>query len=60
MGIREDDGPITRNTSRFVPHIFRKSPKAKPPTMGQDADSEWSEGSAPPQHDPLWDRWLDR
>lgn len=23
MGIREDDGPITRNTSRFVPHLFR-------------------------------------
>ena len=25
MGIREDDGLITRNTSRFVPHLFRKS-----------------------------------
>jgi glutathionylspermidine synthase len=23
IGIREDDGPITRNTSRFVPHLFR-------------------------------------
>lgn len=22
IGIREDDGPITRNTSRFVPHTF--------------------------------------
>ncbi len=22
IGIREDDGPITRNTSRFVPHCF--------------------------------------
>jgi glutathionylspermidine synthase len=22
IGIREDDGPITRNTSRFVPHYF--------------------------------------
>jgi glutathionylspermidine synthase len=22
MGIREDDSPITRNTSRFVPHFF--------------------------------------
>jgi glutathionylspermidine synthase len=22
MGIREDDGPITQNTSRFVPHVF--------------------------------------
>lgn len=23
IGLREDDGPITRNTSRFVPHLFR-------------------------------------
>jgi glutathionylspermidine synthase len=23
IGIREDDGPITRDTSRFVPHLFR-------------------------------------
>jgi glutathionylspermidine synthase len=23
MGIREDDTPITRNSSRFVPHLFR-------------------------------------
>lgn len=23
MGLREDDGPITKNTSRFVPHLFR-------------------------------------
>jgi glutathionylspermidine synthase len=23
IGMREDDGPITRNTSRFVPHLFR-------------------------------------
>jgi glutathionylspermidine synthase len=23
VGIREDDGPITRNSSRFVPHLFR-------------------------------------
>ena len=23
MGIREDASPITRNTSRFVPHYFR-------------------------------------
>ena len=22
IGIREDDTPITRNTSRFVPHYF--------------------------------------
>jgi glutathionylspermidine synthase len=31
MGLREDDGPVTRNTSRFVPHLFRKSPHAPPP-----------------------------
>jgi glutathionylspermidine synthase len=60
MGLREDDGPITRNTSRFLPHAFRKSPKAKPPTMGQEPTPSWIEGSAPPQDDPLWDRWLDR
>ena len=60
MGVREDDGPITRNTSRFLPHLFRKSPKAKPPTMGQATPPGWTEGSAPPQDDPLWDRWLDR
>jgi glutathionylspermidine synthase len=23
MGIRESDGPITTNLSRFVPHLFR-------------------------------------
>lgn len=23
IGMREDDGPVTRNTSRFVPHLFR-------------------------------------
>jgi len=23
IGIREDDSPVTRNTSRFVPHLFR-------------------------------------
>lgn len=32
LGIREDDGPITRNTSRFVPHLFRKSHYAAPPS----------------------------
>ncbi|MBI5847750.1 MAG: glutathionylspermidine synthase family protein [Nitrospirae bacterium] len=30
IGIREDDTPITKNTSRFVPHLFR--PNA--PTVG--------------------------
>jgi glutathionylspermidine synthase len=60
IGLREDVSPITRNTSRFLPHIFRKSTKVKPPTMGQPRSSDWSEGSAPSQDDPLWDRWLDR
>jgi glutathionylspermidine synthase len=60
MGIREDDGPITRNTSRFLPHLFRKSPGAKPPLMGQSPAQNWERGSAPPMDDPLWDRWLDR
>jgi glutathionylspermidine synthase len=23
MGIRESSGPVTTNTSRFVPHLFR-------------------------------------
>ena len=31
IGIREDEGPITRNTSRFVPHLFRHSPSSRPP-----------------------------
>jgi glutathionylspermidine synthase len=31
IGLREDDGPITRNTSRFVPHLYRKSPLVEPP-----------------------------
>jgi glutathionylspermidine synthase len=60
IGIREDSGPITRNTSRFVPHLFRKSPKAKPPLMGQPPAPDWEQGSSPPMNDPLWDRWLDR
>ncbi len=60
IGLREDDGPITRNTSRFLPHIFRASPKLKPPTMGRKSDPRGVDGSCPPQDDPLWDRWLDR
>ena len=60
MGIREDGGPITRNTSRFLPHIFRKSPGDKPPSMGEMPSQAWEKGSAPPMNDPLWDRWLDR
>jgi glutathionylspermidine synthase len=23
IGVREDSGPVTRDTSRFVPHLFR-------------------------------------
>lgn len=29
IGIRESDGPITRNTSRFVPHYFAASEEAE-------------------------------
>jgi glutathionylspermidine synthase len=60
IGLREDNGPITRNTSRFLPHLFRKSRGMKPPTMGQARSPDWAGGSAPPVNDPLWDRWLDR
>ncbi len=60
MGIREDDGPITRNTSRFVPHIFRKSAHAKPPTMTGKAPRAPAGGFARRQDDPLWDPYLDR
>ncbi|MGP0065333.1 MAG: glutathionylspermidine synthase family protein [Isosphaeraceae bacterium] len=62
VGIREDDGLITRNTSRFLPHIFRKSSGAKPPTMNPKTRQEQAEGSRPStgSHDPLWDPWLDR
>jgi glutathionylspermidine synthase len=31
IGIREDEGLITGNTSRFVPHLFRHSPSSRPP-----------------------------
>jgi glutathionylspermidine synthase len=31
IGLREDDGPITRNSSRFIPHLFRKSSYIEPP-----------------------------
>ncbi len=63
MGIREDDGLITRNTSRFVPHILRKSAAAKPPAMNPKARSEWGDEWQRPSmgtNDPLYDPWLDR
>ena len=62
MGIREDDGLITRNTSRFVPHIFRKSAAAKPPIMDPKLSARSPDGSRSPgtANDPLWDPWLDR
>ncbi len=63
IGIREDDGLITRNTSRFIPHIFRKSPALKPPVMNPKlrVDSEVNEGLYPgaDTNNPLWDPWLD-
>ena len=62
MGIREDDGLITRNTSRFVPHLFRKSPSVKPPLMNPKRTTTRGDetGPPPPANDPLWDPWLDR
>jgi glutathionylspermidine synthase len=64
VGIREDDGLITWNTSRFVPHIFRKSPAAKPPLMNPKARpaSEPDQRSWPSTDttNPLYDPWLDR
>jgi len=60
MGIREDDGPITRNTSRFVPHVFRKSSHANPPVMAAKGELANFGGGMGPGDDPLWDRWLDR
>ena len=64
IGIREDDGLITRNTSRFVPHIFRKSPTAKPPAMNPKArpasESDRRLGSSTDTSNPLYDPWLDR
>ena len=62
MGIREDDGLITRNTSRFLPHIFRKSATAKPPSMNPKARADRAEAPRPSTgiNDPLWDPWLDR
>jgi glutathionylspermidine synthase len=60
IGIREDDGPITRNTSRFMPHVFREAAHSKPPTLQRQAERSGIEGGMPPQDDPLWDRWLDR
>jgi glutathionylspermidine synthase len=60
IGIREDDGPITRNTSRFLPQIFRKSSHAKPPTMRPEGASAGSASDSSTREDPLWDRWLDR
>lgn len=55
IGIREDVGPITRNTSRFVPHLFRKSTATKPPAFPPGYRP-----GRPAAADPLWDRYLDR
>ena len=62
VGIREDAGLITRNTSRFLPHIFRKSAAAKPPLMNPKERADRAEGPRPSTgiNDPLWDPWLDR
>lgn len=55
VGIREDSGPITRNTSRFLPHLFRTTRSAKPPTV----DPKQKVRSSSAQDDPLWDPTLD-
>ncbi len=62
MGIREDDGLITRNTSRFLPHLFRKSATDKPPMMNPKKRPVPGEQPRPltDTNDPLWDLWLDR
>ena len=53
LGVREDDGPITQNTSRFVPHLFRANRSAKPPVFDPKRPA------AAPKDDPLWDDSLD-
>jgi glutathionylspermidine synthase len=62
MGIREDDGLITRNTSRFLPHVLRKQSAIQPPVMNPKAKPRPHESprSSPSVNDPLWDPWLDR
>lgn len=57
LGIREDDGLITRNTSRFLPHLLRKASWVKPPAM---VEGQAYPGGSVGEGDPLWDRWLDR
>jgi len=54
MGIREDSGPITRNTSRFLPHLFRTDRNLKPPVL----DGKQKAGKDATRH-PLWDDRLD-
>jgi glutathionylspermidine synthase len=62
IGIREDDSLITRNTSRFVPHLFRNNLASKPPSMDAKVRhlSSQSGNSSDVTGDPLWDPWLDR
>jgi glutathionylspermidine synthase len=62
MGVREDDGLITRNTSRFLPHLFRKSASVKPPVMNPKGGAGPGDRprSSRDTNDPLWDPWLDR
>ncbi len=59
VGLREDDGLITRNTSRFVPHLFRQSTAARPPILDPKRVPAKAE-AARSTGDPLWDPWLDR
>lgn len=59
LGIREDDGPITRNTSRFVPHIFRTTKGIKPPLMGAKTMGHHPMSATGFRDNPLWDAELD-
>jgi glutathionylspermidine synthase len=60
VGIREDDDLITRDTSRFTPHIFRKSTSAKIPIIDSSAAPRFGGDSSAKRVDPLSDPWLDR
>jgi hypothetical protein len=59
MGLREDDGPITRNTSRFVPHVFRTSKSAQPPVMCPDLPAGNGKVRGTDRDHPLWDAVID-
>ncbi|AMV37816.1 glutathionylspermidine synthase family protein [Planctomyces sp. SH-PL62] len=53
LGVREDDGAITGNTSRFLPHLFRTDRYARPPILNPKPKPR-------PEDHPLWDADFDR